>query len=172
MPTSNGQITRRDIRQAAVQTSHLTDDLITEPKLLDLAVSVDKNNAPSFVFANESNGFHNITLTTTVTEVSSFTVTIPSWVGIIHVFAIATLQLTNTSGSDVNGLVSCRVNDELDGTGDQTIINGDTGRVHHVEAVSISTPGSTVQISNYSGLSSGTNTSNNGRVYGIVLGER
>ncbi len=172
MPTSNGQVGSRDIRQAAVQTFHLTDDLVTEPKLLDLSVSVDKNNALTFVIAEESEGFHNITLTSTVLELSSFTVTIPSWVGVIHIFAIATLQLTNTSGSDVNGQVSCRVNDELDGTGDHTIINGDTGRLHHVEAVSISTPGSTVQVSNYAHVSSGTSTSNNGRVYGIVLGER
>ncbi len=172
MPTSNGQVTARDIRQQAVRTLHLTDLNITEPKLNDLAVTVDKNSAPTFVIAEESEGFHNITLTSTVLELSSFTVTIPSWVGIIHLFAIANLQLTNSSGSDVNGRVECRVNDEFDGQGTHTIITGDTGRLFHVEAVSISMPGSTVQISNYSGLSTGTNTSNNGRVYGVVLGER
>ena len=172
MPTSNGQIGSRDIRQAAVRTSHLSDDLITEPKLLDLAVTVDKNNAPTFVFTDESEGFHNITLTTTVTELSSFTVTIPSWVGVIHVFAIAEIQISNSSGGTQAMLIQCRVNDEFDGQGQHNVSNNETGKTFHPEAVSISLPGSTVQISIYAGVSTGTNTSNAGRVYGIVLGER
>ena len=111
-------------------------------------------------------------MTTTFTELDSIDVTIPSWVGIIHVFAIATLQLTNTSGGDVLMNVSCRVNDENDGAANHEAVNNQTQVMEHNEAVSISTPGSTVQISNYSSISTGTNTSNKGRTYVIVLGER
>ncbi len=172
MPTSNGQVTARDIRQQAVRTLHLTDLNVTEPKLADLSVTVDKAAAPSFVFAGESPGFHNAALTTTAQELDSLTVNVPSWVGVIHVFGVANSQFTNSSGGNQQLNVSCRVNDEDDGARSSSVANGFVLSHDHHEAVSISIPGSTVQISNYTWMGSGTNSSNNGHVYVVVLGER
>ena len=172
MPTSNGQVGSRDIRQKAIKTSHVFPAAIDTTELADLAASVDKVEDPIFVLAGESEPFINPTLTTTHTEQASMDVTIPSWVGLIHVFGVANVQMANSSGGDQNLNVSCRVNDEDDGARSMTTLNGDTGSLDHFESVSISTPGSTVQISVYAWVQSGTNAANNGTVWAIVLGER
>ena len=172
MPTSNGQVGSRDIRQNAVRQLHVFPAAIDTAELADLAASIDKVEDPIFVFAGEGNGFRNVTVNTTFTELDSLTVTIPSFVGIIHVFAIAYFQLSNSSGSKTLMAVSCRVNDEDDGGHSHDVSNNETAVMTHTEAVSISTPGSTVKISNYPQIGAGTNTSNQGRTYAIVLGER
>ena len=172
MPTSNGQVGSRDIRQKAVKRSHVFPAAIDTPELADMAATVDKVENPIFVFAGESEPFTNPTLTTTHTEQTSLDVTIPSWVGVIHVFGVANVQMANSSGGDQSLNVSCRVNDEDDGARSMTTLNGDTGSLDHFEAVSISAPGSTVQISVYAWVQSGTNAANNGGVWAIVLGER
>ncbi len=172
MPISNGQITSRDIRQKSIKTLHVVDEQITTPKLAALSVSIEKVADPIFVFAGESEPFIDVSLTTTFQEWTSLTATIPSWVGLIHVFGVANCQITNSSGGDQSVNTSCRVNDEDDGARTRDIINGDLGGVDHYEAVSISTPGSTVQISVYARVSSGTNSDNSGAVWAIVLGER
>ena len=172
MPTSNGQVTSRDIRQNAVKQLHVSPAAIDTTELADLAASIGKVADPTFVFAGESEPFINPTLTTAQTEQASLDVTIPSWVGLIHVFGVANVQMTNSSGGDQQLNVSCRVNDEDDGARNETTINGDTNSLDHFESVSISTPGSTVQISVYAWVSTGTNAANNGTVWAIVLGER
>jgi len=172
MPTSNGQIGSREIRQKAIKTSHVFPAAIDTTELADLAATIDKVAAPSFVFTGESEPFINPTLTTTQTEQASMDVTIPSWVGIIHVFGVANVQMSNSSGGDQQLQVSCRVNDEDDGARAMTTVDGDVASLDHFESVSISTPGSTVQISVYAWVSTGTNAANNGTVWAIVLGER
>ncbi len=172
MPISNGQVTSRDVRQNAIKQSHVFPAAIDTTELADLAATVDKVDDPTFVFVAESEPFFNAALTTTFQELASLDVTIPSWVGLIHVFGIANALMNNSSGGNQGLLVSCRVNDEDDGSRRQDVVTGTVGTVDHVEAVSISTPGSTVQISTYVSLTTGTNSGNNGAVWAIVLGER
>ena len=172
MPTSNGQVGSRDIRQKAIKNSHVFPAAIDTAELADMSATVNKVEDPTFVFAGESEPFSDASLTTTFQELTSIDVTIPSWVGLIHVFGIANALMNNSSGGNQGLNVSCRVNDEDDGSRRQDVVTGTVGTVHHVEAVSISTPGSTVQISAYVSLTTGTNSGNNGAVWVVVLGER
>ena len=172
MPTSNGQVGSRDIRQKAIKQSHVFPAAIDTLELADLAVTVDKANDPLFGFAGEGDPWSNETLTTTDQELSSLTVDIPTWVGRIFVTGIALFQLTNTSGSDVLMTVSCRVNDADNFRASHEAVNNQTQVVTHFEVVGLSAPGSSVKISTYAKISTGTNTANQGRVWANVLGER
>lgn len=172
MPTSNGQITGRMIRQRAIAEENLADASVATAKLADTAVTVAKTDEPVWVVAVEAEPFINPTLTTDWQELAWVDITIPSWVGQVTVFAIANVQVSNTSGSTVNVSVSCRIDDNDDGARTGSVANNETLSIDHVEAFSLAAPGSTVQASVYARVNSGTNSSNNGTVWAIVIGTR
>ena len=174
MPTSNGQVTGRDIRQKAIKQSHVFPAAIDTTELAGLAVTVDKTDDPQFVGVGESDRFHDVSLTTTLTERASFTVTIPSWVGQIFVLAIGGAQFTNSSGSTQSIIAEVTINgDPSITTGTQQgIPTGITASVTDVAVAAVATPGSTVTIGVNVKVSPGTNSSNNGEVHAIVTGTR
>ncbi len=176
MPTSNGQVGSRDIRQNAVRQLHVFPAAIGTTELVDLGATIAKVAEPSFVFVGESARFHSVTLTTTNTQLSQLTVTIPTFVGRIFVMAIASAQMTNTSGGAVDLIVSATANGaEAVGSADRQqgqVVDNSTGSLVHVFTTTLSTPGSTVTAEVWARVSSGTNTSNNGEVNVVVLGER
>lgn len=172
MPVSNGQVGRYNIRRSAVVETALRDDIISTDKLQSLAVTVEKVDDPVWVTAFESEPFFNPTLTTTYAELTSVTVDIPTWVNQVSVFAIANLQISNSSGGTVNGAISCRVNDSDDGARGGSVANGETLVIHHVEATDLIATGSTIEVSAYGSVNTGTNSTNNGAVWGIVIGTR
>ena len=169
---SNGQVGRYDIRRGAVVETALVDEVISTVKLQDVAVTIEKTAEPVFVTAFESEPFFNPTLTTTFVEQTSIDVDIPTWVAQVSVFATARLQMGNSSGSTVRGRISCRVNDNDDGSSQTSIDNGESGHVVHIEASNLIAPGSTVQVSAYAAVDTGTNANNNGAVWGVVIGTR
>lgn len=172
MPTSNGQVTTRDIRRDAIVETLIRDEAIATAKLANLAVTVGKTDEPLFVTAVESEPFINPTLTTIETEQATVTVDVPSWVSQVSVFAIANCQMSNSSGGDQNLAVSARVNDSDDGGRVMTVINNDIGSLDHFEAADLLVPGTSVDVSVYAWLSTGTNSANNGAVWAIVIGTR
>ncbi len=176
MPTSNGQVGSRDIRQSAIKQSHVFPAAIGTTELEDLSATISKVASPSFVFVGESARFHNVTLTTTNTNLSSLSVDIPTFVGRIFVMAIASAQITNTSGGAVDLIVSATVNGiEALGSADRQqgqVVDNSTGSLSHVFTTAMSAPGSTVTAEVWARVSSGTNTSNNGEINVVVLGER
>ena len=172
MPTSNGQVTTRDIRRDSIVTTLLHDDAVSTAKLVDLAVTVGKTDEPVFVTAVESNPFSDESLTTTLTEVATITIDVPSWVAQVSVFAIANAQMTNSSGGAQAINASAQVNDSLSGARTQSVVDGTVGSVDHVSAVDLIVPGTSVDVSVYASVSTGTNSVNNGAVWAIVVGTR
>ncbi len=128
------------------------------------------------MFVGESARFHNVTLNTTLTNLASLSVDIPTFVGRIFVFAIASAQMTNTSGGAVDLIVAAQINGvEPAGSADRQqgqVVDNSTGSLAHNFTTALSSPGSTVTVEVWSRVSSGTNTSNNGEVNAVVLGER
>ncbi len=178
MPTSNGQVTSRDIRKKAVKSLHIVDANIVTSKIADLAVTFpDKIDDPFYVAVGESARFHNVALTTTLTEQASMSFAIPAWVNQIFIFAISTAQMTNTSGSDQQIVVSTGF--EGTSTADrgfrqnQTVPNNDVGSVTHVQTfATVGVAGSTFTVEVLALCSPSTNSSNNGEVNAFLLGTR
>ncbi len=179
MPTSNGQITARDIRQKAVKSLHIVDANIITSKIADLAVTFpDKIDDPFYVAVGESALFHNAALTTTFTEQASMSFSIPAWVDQIFVFAISTAQITNTSGADQQIVVSTG----FEGTTDEfnvgarqnhTVPDNDVGSVAHVQTFdAVGVAGSTFSVEVIAKVSPSTNSSNNGEVNAFLVGTR
>ena len=178
MPTSNGQVSSRDIRQAAVKSLHIGDDNVTTPKIADLAVTFpDKIDDPFYTAVGESARFHNVALTTTLTEQAVLSFVIPAWVNQIFIFAISTAQMTNSSGGDQQIVVSTG----FEGTSsedrgqrqNQTVPDNDVGSVVHVQTFATAgVAGSTVTVEVLALVSPGTNSSNNGEVNAILVGTR
>ena len=179
MPTSNGLITARDIRQKAVKSLHIVDANVTTSKIADLAVTFpDKIDDPFYVAVGESALFHNAALTTTFTEQAALSFAIPAWVNQIFVFAISTAQITNTSGSDQQ----IRVSTGFGGTsndsnvGDRqthTVPNNDVGSVAHVQTFATTgVAGSTFTVEVLARVDPSTNSINNGEFNAFLLGTR
>jgi hypothetical protein len=174
MPTSNGQIGRYDIRRGAVVETALRDGAVATGKLKALAVTVDKNSEPSFGFSKRTDDVIDVSLTTARSQIHSFTVDIPTWVGLVHILLIARIGVGNTSGSAFNVLLQTRIggDSEDEDPGGATVPNNSTGQVVHFSAESRTAPGSTLELSVDAWLNAGTNSENQLRTWVQVLGER
>ena len=172
MPTSNGQVGRYDIRQQAITEPALRDAIISTAKLQTLAVTIEKTDDPVFSYAVESEPFHNPTLTTTPTLQTSVSVALPTWVGQVSVFAVANVQMSNSSGANKNVIVEARINGEYSGGRQMTVADGTTGSLDHFTVFDVAAPGSTVTAEVWVWVNSGTNSANNGACWTFVLGTR
>lgn len=151
-----------DIRQRTIKTPHIVDLSVTTPKIADVAVTIAKTDEPVWISTAQSFSVADRALTTTWTEFVTLDITIPTWVGLATFFATARLQATNSSGG-VQGFQSfIAYNDDLSSgaTAQADVQNGGTGEVIAISSRSISTPGSTVQVSIYARAASGTNNAN------------
>ena len=172
MPTSNGQVTSRDIRQTAVKTLHIKDVAVTEPKLADLAVTLEKHNEPVHVAAFESNPGLGTVLTSLPVQLATITLDIPTWVGQLSVMASGYVNGLNDSGGDQNLFASVQINDSNDGHGFTTVPDTDWGQAVHFEDADLAAPGSTVEVSIYGHVSAGTTSNSVAAVWGVVIGTR
>ena len=178
MPTSNGQVTSRDIRQAAVKTLHIDDDSVTAPKILDLAVTFpDKIDDPFYMAIGESARFHNVALTTTLTQQAVLSFSVPAWVNQVFLFSVSTAQMTNSSGGDQQIVVATGFegapSESRSLRQNQTVPDNDVGSVAHVQTFATAgVAGATVTVEIHALVSPGTNSSNNGEVNAILIGTR
>lgn len=175
MPTSNGQVTSRDLRQRSVKTLHIVDDNVTTPKIADLAVTFpDKIDDPIFSAVGESARFHNVSFTTTLTEWAALAFDLPAWVNQIFVFAVATGQMTNSSGGQQDLVIATGFEGVEPFDEQQTaVLDGDVGSITHVQT--FATPGvagATVTVEIWAKVTNSTNSSNNGEVNAILVGTR
>lgn len=175
MPTSNGQVTARDIRQSSIKTLHIVDEAVATAKIPDLAVTFpDKIDDPFWVAVAESDLFHNVSLDTTPTVHATASFDVPAWVDQIFVFSAASAQMSNSSGGD-QGLVvhTSYAGGERRGAEQQDIPNGDTGSVIHIQTFAdTGVAGSTFTVELHVEVSTGTNSSNNGEINAIAIGTR
>lgn len=160
MPTSNGQINARDIRQKAIKALHMTADSVQTAAIEALAVTEAKIEDPVWTYAAEAPTVAGVALTTTATEWISHIIDVPSWVGTISILSIGTLQPRNSSGGVQGYRLSVRYNDIQSGLASGDVPDGSIGGVFHFESLQLSSPGSTVQVSVYAHTATGTNSDN------------
>lgn len=162
MPTSNGLVTARDIRQKAVKTLHIVDENVTTDKLIDLAVT-DVKNETLIDFDAETVFGSNVTINTTETQHLEVDVTVPSWASLALFVVDASIQIT-TGGSALTLFYRTPVGDSGEPTGTgftRTLAANQTDSLHPQESTKTSvTPGSTVSVGLWAWVSSGSNTSN------------
>jgi len=174
VPTSNGQVTSRDIRQKAVKTIHVVDGSITTPKIPDLAITFpDKIDDPIWSTAFGDRLFSNETIDTTPTSYGSLSVDIPSWVDQIAVFALGHFQLTNTSGGDVLMSMGIEIDGEVQGGHSHEAVNNQTQVMSDARIANlIGVAGSSITVDMEVSISTGTNSSNGATINGIIVGTR
>lgn len=174
MPTSNGLVTSRDIRQNSVKSIHILDEAVTTAKIPDLAITYpDKIDVPTWTYVFESEPGIDVSLSSTETEYASAVIDIPAWVNQVSVLATGIVAINNSSGGDLNVYASVRIDGSDDGNFRSTVINGDIGQVIHMEEGSLfGVAGSSITISLYSFLDSGTNAVNKGAIWGMAVGGR
>ena len=174
MPTSNGQVTSRDIRQQAIKTLHILDDAVATAKIPDLAVTFpDKIDDP--FWTTVIGQFHSAgdSVTTTQTEVISETVDVPAWVDQVSVIVTGSLQISNTSGSTFNALVASFI----DGGGGagvfQSVAHNETATVVDTTVVNLAgVAGSSFVVSVESKTNSGSSSDTFHNIYGLAIGTR
>ncbi len=172
MPTSNGQVTARDIRQKAVKSLHIFDANVTTSKIADLAVTLEKN-AEVIDWEVGENQAQNVTINTTFTAHASVDIDIPAWATVTAVSTASKLQATITSDTtfvywttiDSPGEPGGAWNEELAMTGIRHL-----DHTRYWEATV--TPGSTVTVEFWIRTSSGSNTSNIVRLDTLALFRR
>jgi hypothetical protein len=174
MPTSNGQIGRYDIRRGAVDSTKIMDEAVTTAKIPDLAVTFpDKIDDPIWSSTFYSVAFHNASLTTTETTHGTATFDAPAWVDEVSVFAVATVQMTNSSGGSQTLIFDLDIATPAGGGLNLTVPDSSTlsGSLAQVASL-IGVAGSTVTVSLQTWLNTGTNSANFGIIGGIVVGTR
>lgn len=155
MPTPDEQIYRGQIADAAVE----------ERSIADQAVSIDKLVAPVSFFLEEQRGESNQTLGTTAIEYTTITVPVPSWAGRASLMVWAYAQITDSTGSEKLGYVSARIGDVDDGGANFHVPPNTTGSGMHIEERQITSPGPTITVACWMGISASTNSANQGSVW-------
>ena len=175
MPTSNGQVTSRDIRQQAIKTLHILDDAVATAKIPNLAVTFpDKIDDPIWATTAISESYTNASLTTTPQEIGSLSVAVPAWVDQVAVFALADIQIGAGSTSPQGIVLSTRIDDSNNGANQHDVTTGTTINLSHPQSANlVGVAGSTFTVNIYAWTSTGTNSSsNNGRVHVVAVGTR
>lgn len=172
LPTSNGQISARDIRQKAIKTNHVVDSAVTTAKIADVAVTVEKTDEPVYVTTIVVPQIADVALTTTETEFMSATVDIPSWVGTISLDVISTLRIRNTSGGAQGFQIWLYANGVFMASGQTDAVNNGFMTLTTPGMVDISTPGASVEVTANFKVVSGTNSDNVGTLRVQALGVR
>ena len=175
MPTSNGQITSRDLRKEIIKTPHIRDEQVTTGKIPDLAITFpDKIDDPIWVDVAYDIALLNESLTTTPQTFDGPTLTVPAWVDNISVLFIGTFQMTNSSGGNQNAIMDVDLDGSEAGGGVTfTLANNATNNFTLSQVASLNgVSGSTVTSKMDAWLSTGTNSSNFGVMSIIGIGTR
>ena len=96
MPVSNGQITKRDIRQSVIHDWHIRDEHVTTTKLEDLAVTLEKN-ATVIDWEQGLDQTQNVTVDTTWAAHVAVDIDVPAWAGIMALSTSSVMQATITA---------------------------------------------------------------------------
>lgn len=157
-----------DIRRSAIRTPHLVDLTVTTPKIADVAVTIEKTDEPVWVYVAEPSPVVDFTLTTTQQEIISHTITIPSWVGTVSVYAQMRLQITNSSGATQGIEAQTRFNDVASGGATDDVANGTIGGSVKAEVFELSSPGASIEVSAYGRVRNGTSNAANATTLHII----
>ncbi len=162
MPTSNGQVTSRDIRQKTIKSLHIVDENVTTAKLTDLAVTLEKNNEQVDWERADEGISQNVTINTTWAIHSSVDIDIPAWTTIMALSTTGDLQATITSDTTFNYFVSIdQPLIEPSGSFTHELAMTGTRHLHQTNYwESTVTPGSTITVEFWIRTSSGSNSSN------------
>ncbi len=171
-PVSNGQVTSRDIRQQAVKTFHLHDDTVTEPKLVDQAVTVVKTEAP-VDFASGNDGTFNTTITTTFQSFVSVTISVPAFSGLVAVIALFHIQVTAPGDGLLfaTTTIAESVTEPL-GQSVLTMTNTEVSSLTHDRVETLTIFGSSLIVEGWAKVNSGTNTANTHRLEVLAMFSR
>lgn len=174
MPTSNGLVTSRDIRQGSVKTLHILDEAVTTPKIPDLAVTFpDKIDDPIWVSGFFEILFSNITLVATVEQQFETTIDVPAWVDSVTIFASGTFGVVNDSGGRVTMTAWILIDGDRVAAANATAEDTEWQLVtQSYGADLVGVAGSSVSVGLEVVTQSNDSTSNRGRISGIVIGRR
>jgi len=171
MPTSNGQVSSRDIRQKAIKTLHIVDESIATAKLANLAVTVAKNETVVDWEWVNPNFEQNVTINTTWTVHNTLDIDVPSWAGIMALSTTADLQATITSDTTFYFWTTID-SPSTEPSGANTHELAATGTRHLQQTrywESTVTPGSTITVEFWIKTASGSNSSNIVRLDALAL---
>lgn len=176
VPTSNGQVTGRDLRQKLLRSNHFPTDPVVETDFIqDLAVTFpDKIDAPiwSHAFGTHA-AFSNESLSTTFQTFKDLTVDVPAWVDQVAVFAVGRFQITNTSGAEVAVYPGIEIDGEVQGGVTFEVPDSSTKSMMMFRVSNLSgVAGASFTITMEVALSTGTNSANFGLIGGIAVGGR
>jgi hypothetical protein len=161
MPTSNGQWTTRDIRQAAITETLLRDNAVATAKLADVSVTVAKTDEPVSA-ATDYKVAANTTLDTTWRNPIVVTLDVPTWSGLVVATAISDLQVSASGGNaDVNLMVE--INDDAtpeSGLTREMDTTVSPGGMHLSRFEQFSNPGATVSAYVWFRVGGGTSPQN------------
>lgn len=172
MPTSNGQITSRDLRKGLLASSHFPSDPLVETGFIqDLAVTFpDKIDDPIWVTTFGTFTASNETITTTRTTFVSEVVDVPAWVDQVSVFLFGALQASTSSTQLLN---IATIVDGVGGGGTSHEAQSQTQITFDVTVANLAgVAGSSITVELEAFVSSGTNASNQMYLYGFVVGQR
>jgi hypothetical protein len=152
----------------------LADEAVTEQAIGDLAVSIAKEESPLQIASVQAVAWVNQALDTTLQEVITATVDIPTWAGVCHVIAVGRVQWSNGSGGNQNLFATLDVVglDNAVATSEHTVANNTTGALPLDATYTVTAPGSTVEVRIRAKVTTGTNSSNNSRLNLLALVER
>jgi hypothetical protein len=157
---ADGSVETAKIATLAVTDAEIANATITKLKIGDQEVDIQRMLDPMDGTTGAVQN-QNVSLTTTATSHASMVASVPTWAGTALVWAESWVQMTNSSGGNVDLTIRC----VLDGTPTSglmsvTIPDGDTGQNVDYETRDISSPGSTLTVETFASITSGTNSSN------------
>lgn len=150
----------------------LGDESVGTRQLEDLAVTIGKQSDPLSIVAGTTKKWSNEPLTTSLTEITTVDIAVPSWAGNAFIYATARFQISNSSGGNQNCYCILDLNDVVSNdssTSEITVANNETGVVPMFLGFGLTSPGSTVTVRVRAKVSTGTNSSNNTNVAVLAL---
>lgn len=147
----------------------------TEKVVLDAdGLEVDGGMVRAADLQMDSEGFADLSLTTSFMTGASIDFTIPAWVNTVYVLAMAALQITNGSGGVQGALPLIRVEGTIIGIAPiQDVANGEIGASTAHGVTSLARPGDgVVTVEFRAKVTVGTNNSNDSRLSVFLLGLR
>lgn len=159
MPTSNGQITSRDIRQKAVKTLHIVDENVVEDKIADLAVTTAK--IEDYVdLASSQDYVGGVGLTTSWQNTATATIDVPAWADQLTIYGTYFTRII--AGSDQELYLAVQIDNANTPTGlgaGGAADSGERETVYHPFSTQLSgVAGSTVSVYGFSRVSTGSTT--------------
>lgn len=161
MPTSNGQVTARDIRQSAVKTLHLRDEAVATAKIEDLAVTVDKNYT-MVDFDNVIDVAANASITTSWLQFATTDIDVPAWAtrALFIVHMNLGLSITTSKTLNFTSIIDDEGQEPLSWRANYVTATGWRQTTHTRTSKRTVTPGSTITVGGWIKCTSGSNSNN------------